>query len=398
MSFSEKQKEILRFPYSGYSALICDGAVRSGKTVIMSLSFVLWAMSSFNHQNFGICGKTVIAAERNVIRPLMSIKYLREHFCLQFHNHMLTVTRGKRSNTFYIFGGKDESSYTLIQGVTLAGVLLDEVALMPQSFVDQAIARTLSVPDAKLFFNCNPEGPRHWFYLDWIQHPEKHNAKHLHFTLDDNPALTEQAKNDARSKFAGVFYDRYIRGLWVVAEGRVYPMFDEKAHVVDEPPQGGRYYISIDYGILNPFSAGLWCYEGGVATRIAEYYYDGRKEKHQRTDEEHYAEVEKLAAGRYIQRVVVDPSASSFIQTIYRHGKFAVDKATNDVIPGIAYTATQLNTGHIKIHRSCKDLIREMGMYRWDEKKGEDAVIKENDHACDDMRYFAYTILRGLLR
>jgi PBSX family phage terminase large subunit len=397
MSLSEKQREVLRFPYSGKSALICDGAVRSGKTSIMSISFILWAMGNFNNQNFGICGKTVISAERNVIRPLLGIKYLRDNFSMRFANHILTVSRGRKTNTFYIFGGKDESSYMLIQGVTLAGVFLDEVALMPESFVDQAIARTLSIPTAKLWFNCNPEGPQHWFYQKWILHPEKHNALHLHFLLDDNPALTEEAKKEAQSRFSGVFYDRYILGLWVVAEGRVYPMFTDNPDrfILHGTTAGmdGQFYVSIDYGTVNPTAMQLWCVRGKEAVLIRESYFDSRKEGYQKTDEEHYEALEELTRGYYIRRVIVDPSAASFIETIRRHGKFYVWEAENSVINGIRVTGTLLNAGMIKIHESCKDTIREFGLYRWDEKKHEDAVIKENDHAMDAMRYFCATVL-----
>ena len=163
MGFSEKQRQILRFPYSPYEALICDGAVRSGKTSVMSLSFLLWAMGAFSGCAFAICGKSVGRAERNIIAPLLSVRYLQENFDLRYNRgeHVLTVRRGGTENRFYLFGGKDGSSYTLIQGVTLAGVLLDEVALMPRSFVEQALARC-SVEGARFWFNCNPENPMHW--------------------------------------------------------------------------------------------------------------------------------------------------------------------------------------------------------------------------------------------
>lgn len=397
MGFSKKQKQILYFPYSDKSALICDGAVRSGKTSVMGLSFFLWTMSTFDGQNFGICGKTVISAERNVIKPLLGIKYLREHFSIKFANHILTVSRGNKTNTFYVFGGKDESSYQLIQGITLAGVFLDEVALMPRSFVEQALARC-SVTGSKFWFNCNPGNPNHWFYEEWIQKAAEKDALHLHFTMQDNPSLSPEIRARYESLYSGVFYRRYILGEWVRAEGIVYPMFSKEKNLVESFGGTGRYWISIDYGILNPFSAGLWCLRDGVATRIAEYYYDGRKMGKQRTDEEHYTEVEKLAGDKYIQHVVVDPSASSFIETIYRHERFPVDKAINDVIPGIAYTSSLLAAGRIKICACCTDCLREFEAYSWDDNKPQDTVLKENDHAMDDMRYFAYSILRGEIR
>lgn len=223
-TFSPKQAEILRFAYNDEETLICDGAVRSGKTIVMTLSFVLWAMTYFNHTNFAICGKTVSNAERNILRPFQQIEGMPFTLNYKISNRMLTVQSGDKENYFYLFGGKDESSYALIQGLTLAGVLFDEVALMPQSFVDQAIARTLSYANAKIWFNCNPESPNHWFYKEWITNEER-KYKHLHFLMRDNPILTEKEIQRAESLFTGVFYDRYIRGMWVRAEGIIFPEF-----------------------------------------------------------------------------------------------------------------------------------------------------------------------------
>lgn len=296
-------------------------------------------------------------------------------------------------NWFYLFGGKDESSYMLIQGITVAGVLFDEVALMPRSFVEQALSRAISFEHPKYFFNCNPESPQHWFYKEWIETPRE-GMQRIHFLLEDNPILTEQMIERTKAMYSGVFYQRYILGEWVMAEGLVYPMFGESC-IVDDVPRG-EYYISCDYGTLNPFSAGLWCWDGKTATRIREYYYSGRETQKNKTDEEYYTELEKLADDLPIRSVVVDPSAASFIEVIRRHHKFAVRKAKNDVLPGILTTARYLQGGTLKVHRSCKDTIREFSLYRWDEKATEDRPIKENDHAMDDIRYFCMTILRGL--
>lgn len=223
-TFSPKQAEILKFAYNNEDTILCDGAVRSGKTLVMSFAFVLWAMTNFDKTNFAICGKTVTNAERNILKPLEQIEGAPWETSYKISNRCLTVRSAGRENYFYLFGGKDESSYALIQGLTLAGVLFDEVALMPQSFVDQAIARTLSFANAKIWFNCNPESPSHWFYREWIDDPERH-YKHLHFLMNDNPTLTEKEIQRAERLFTGVFYDRYIKGLWVRAEGIIFPEF-----------------------------------------------------------------------------------------------------------------------------------------------------------------------------
>lgn len=395
---SPQQKKILAFPYSKYDAIICDGAVRSGKTSIMMWAFVRWAMENFSGQRFGICGKTVDSCSKNIIVPFTAMTLAKEKYTMRWRRSekILEVRRGTTTNWFEVFGGKDESSAALIQGRTLAGVLLDEVALMPRSFVEQALARC-SVDGNKKWFSCNPESPQHWFYLEWIKKHDKRNALYLHFTMRDNPGLTEKVIEQYESMFSGVFYDRFIRGLWIPAEGLVYPMFDER-NITDEVPESGEYYMSFDYGTLNPFSAGLWCWNGKVATRVREYYYSGRDERSSKTDEEYYIELEKLAGDLPVKSVVIDPSAASFIEVIRRHKRFRVQKAVNDVIPGIATTARYIQDGTIKVYRSCKDAIREFGLYRWDEKSTEDKPIKENDHAMDDIRYFTMTILRHKVR
>lgn len=391
---SEKQQKIMAFPYSKYDALICDGAVRSGKTSIMMWSFVRWAMESFNGQRFGVCGRTVDSCTKNIIVPFTAMGLAKEKYLIRWRrgDKVMEVRRGAVTNYFEVFGGKDEASYTLIQGRTLAGVLLDEVVLMPRSFVEQALTRC-SVDGAKLWFSCNPGSPQHWFYTEWIQRHEARNTLYLHFEMTDNPGLSQKTLERYQAMFSGVFYDRYIRGLWVLAEGLIYPMFGEGC-LVDNPPQGGRYYISCDYGTLNPFSAGLWCWDGKTATRVAEYYYSGRQEQRHKTDEDYYTALEQLAGDKPVQAVIVDPSAASFIEVIRRHKRFPVRKAKNDVLAGINTTARFLQDGTIKINRSCSACIREFGLYRWDEKTETDRPVKENDHAMDDIRYFAYTVLR----
>lgn len=404
---SDKQKKILAFPYSKYDALICDGAVRSGKTSIMMWAFVDWAMREFSSQRFGICGKTVDSASKNIIVPFISMTLAKERYTLRWRrsNKILEVRLGAVTNFFEVFGGKDESSFALIQGRTLAGVLLDEVALMPRSFVEQALARC-SVTGNKVWFSCNPKGLKHWFYREWILKSAEKNALRLHFEMTDNPALSEKVLEQYRTRYTGIFYDWYVRGLWVDPTGRVYQDFDEKKHTTDKTPwidqsgetrPGTEYYISVDYGILNPFSAGLWAVYKGVAYRWREYYYDGRETGRPKTDEEHYAEIEKLVGNLPIESVVIDPSASSFKETVRRHDRFSIQNAVNDVLPGIATVSSLLKAGRLRIGASCKDCISEFGLYSWavdSEDNIMEEVEKENDHAMDDVRYFCHTILR----
>ena len=393
MAISNKQKQIMAFPYTSFDAIICDGAIRSGKTVFMMLSFVDDAMRRYTGQRFGICGKTVDSTVKNIVMPYINLSYANEKYDIQWKRSekVLVVSNGRTENIFEVFGGKDESSFALIQGRTLAGVLFDEVVLQPRSFVEQAYARC-SVDGSKLWFNCNPGPPKHWFYREWVQQPEKHNAIRLHFALEDNPALSAHIIERYKSMYTGVFYNRYILGEWCVADGLVYNFGED--NITDEAPRSGEYYISIDYGTQNPFSAGLWCLLGDKAVRIKEYYYNGREKNIQKTDEEYCDAVEELAKGYSIKRVIVDPSAASFIAALRKRG-YTILKANNEVLDGIRRVAVYLQNGNIKIHRSCGDAIREFGLYQWDDKAKEDTVIKENDHAMDDIRYFANTILKN---
>lgn len=402
---SAKQKRLLKWAFTPstrekYKAVVCDGSVRSGKTICMAAGFILWAMRNFVGQNFGICGKTVASAERNIIIPAQEIEDLTAFFRMHYRksDHVLLVSGNGRENRFYIFGGKDESSYALIQGITLAGILFDEVALMPQSFVDQGIARTLSVPASKLWFNCNPESPGHWFYKEWVQQPEKKQALHLHFTMADNPIMTPKAIADAEAMYTGVFYQRYILGLWVAAEGRIYDCFNDARNTADQPPETtGSYYVSCDYGTQNATVFLLWQRERNTERWVClrEYYYSGRESKRQKTDREFSGDLTAWLDGINPRAVVVDPSAASFIAELRQAG-FAVQAADNDVLNGIRHTAKRLQAGTLVFSTACTNTLNEFQAYIWDEKaalRGEDRPVKENDHCMDAVRYFVYTIL-----
>lgn len=388
---SEKQLKTLAFSYSDYDCLICDGAVRSGKTSIMMVAFVDWAMRNYARQRLGICGKTVDSATKNIIIPYISMSRTKKMYRASWRrgDKILEVSRGPVTNYFEVFGGNDERSYMLIQGRTLAGVFLDEVALMPRSFVEQAMTRC-SVNGARLWFNCNPENPQHWFYREWIEKYKERNALYLHFEMEDNPGLSEKTIRDYKSRFSGVFYERYILGRWVMAEGLIYPMYANT--VPNEPRAYSKFYVSMDYGILNPTAMILWGLCDGIWYAIQEYYHSGRETQEQKTDEQYYAELEKLAGNFQIQRVIIDPSAASFIALVEQKKRFKVLDANNAVLEGIQHTAQALSSGLIKFNDCCVRTIQEFGLYRWDEKAKEDRPIKDNDHAMDAVRYFVQTV------
>jgi PBSX family phage terminase large subunit len=425
--FSLKQRKVLNWwcdnsPVKGYDGVIADGAIRSGKTVCMSLSFAFWAMARFNGQNFGMCGKTIGSFRRNVLFWLkMMLRSRGYHVADHRADNLVIISKGNITNYFYIFGGKDERSQDLIQGITLAGVFFDEVALMPESFVNQATGRC-SVDGSKYWFNCNPDGPYHWFKLNWIdkatgylgtrktaeirkkakESDEPDGLKellYLHFTMDDNLSLSEEIKTRYRNNYTGVFFKRYILGLWAMAEGIIYDMFDISRHIVhslDGLMKSG-YYVSIDYGTQNATVFLLWCKDKtGKWICCREYYYSGRDEDSQKTDTEYADDLKEWLDGIEPVKVVIDPSAASFIAELKKR-RYDIKKARNDVLDGIRFVASLLNKDEIGFHESCENAIKEFGSYIWDVKaseRGEDKPVKQWDHCMDAVRYFCYTIIR----
>ena len=275
-TFSKKQLTVLSWwnresVFRDRDAIICDGAVRSGKTFCMSLSFILWSFYDFANSDFALCGKTIRSLRRNMITPVIPILKSLGFKCEEkLSQNILTVSVNGVMNRFYLFGGKDESSASLIQGMTLSGVLFDEVALMPRSFVEQALARC-SVSGSRFWFNCNPEFPEHWFYREWIKKCGDKNALYLHFTMQDNPSLKPEVIKRYESLYSGVFYERFVKGRWVAVFGAVYPFMDNERMYCDIPSDIESWAVSCDYGTVNPASFGLWGRKNGVWYRVDEY-------------------------------------------------------------------------------------------------------------------------------
>lgn len=408
--FSRKQKKVLTWwcqnsPVNEKDGIIADGAIRSGKTVSMSLSFVMWAMSPFDGQNFAMCGKTIGSFRRNVLFWLKLMLRSRGYSITDHRvDNLLVVRKNGKENYFYIFGGKDERSQDLIQGITLAGVFFDEVALMPESFVNQATGRC-SVKGSKFWFNCNPDGPYHWFKVNWIDKCKEKNILYLHFTMDDNLSLAEDIKKRYRSMYTGVFFKRYILGLWAVAEGIIYDMFSKEKHTKDIKEFfriliNGNRYVSCDYGTQNATVFLLWNKgRDGKWYCIREYYYSGRDKAKQKTDSEYADDLKEWLEGIQIKAIIVDPSAASFIAELRKRG-YKVLKAKNDVLDGIRLVGTMLNLEQLVFASSCKETIKEFASYVWDEKaleRGEDKPTKQHDHCLDACRYFVSTILGNSL-
>ena len=416
-TFSPKQLKLLTWWIYNpdKNGVIAEGSIRAGKTLIMSLSFITWAMTTFKRQQFAICGKSIGSLNRNVITPLKEVLRNRGYKVIERKtSNLLMVSDKNTTNTFYLFGGKDESSQDLIQGVTLAGVYFDEVALMPRSFVEQALGRC-SVEGSKFWFNCNPEGPSHWFYTEHILQAELKDYIVLHFNLEDNPSLSPTIINRYKNMFTGIFYKRFILGEWVFAQGIVYDCFDKEKHTYrdsekqnilpiqileNDTVNGGLPIYGSDYGVNNPM-----VFLEGYKVRLSgdrvphfyidnEYYYDSKTAYSQKTDEEYTNDFINFKANKNYKFVAIDPSASSLIAA-FRKRNLKVVRAENDVLEGIRMVYSLMATGHIHINiDNCPNLINELGTYIWDDKKaelGKEQVVKKKDHALDALRYLVKT-------
>lgn len=414
---SRKQLQLLTWwtpqsPFCECSGVIAEGAIRSGKTIVGSLSFVLWSMNSFKKEQFAICGKTIGSLRRNVLNPLKEVLVNRGYSVVERkgENYMI-VSDGSTSNVYYFFGGRDERSQDLIQGITLGGIFLDEVALMPRSFVEQAMARC-SVNGSKFWFNCNPESPQHWFYVEHVQKWEEHNYLRLHFNLEDNLSLSSEVIERYKTMFQGIFYRRFILGEWAAADGVIYDCFDVERNTYTEATRneavpvairendlanGGTPFYAADYGVFNP-CVFLECYKIRKRNDPVpyfyidnEYYYDGRKSMKQLSDEEYVTNFVSFVDGKYMKSVIIDPSASSLIVSLRKKG-YPVTKANNDVYEGIRRVYALMSTGHLLINKDrCPHLVQELGLYVWNEKRsenGKEEPVKANDHCCDALRYF----------
>lgn len=414
---SPKQRKILAFPYSNYDAIICDGAVRSGKTSIMTVAFVDWAMREFDGQRFGICGKTVDSATKNIIVPYISMSYAKERYTLRWRrsDKLLEVKQGAATNWFEVFGGKDESSFMLIQGRTLAGALLDEVALMPESFVNQALARC-SVDGARLWFSCNPQSPSHWFHTDWIERHRERNALYLHFAMTDNPALSEKTLERYRSMYSGVFYDRYIRGLWVAADGLIYQQFaDEKErYLIDTPPDNIMYaVIGLDFGgSKSAHAITLTGFTDGFKQVIVldEYYHNnlrsGRLSPKQL--EEAFVDFVRRAKSKYkVYEAYCDSAEQTLIEGLTvaairaRLGIEVRNAIKGPINDRIAFYNSLMAQDRFKIMRHCTAHIKALEEAVYDDSKPVKDVRLDNGttdiDSLDSMEYSTETVQDDIL-
>lgn len=402
--FSDRQKLTLLWwnhpRFKDRDGIICDGAVRSGKTVAMAVGFIMWSMRTFNNQTFAICGRTIASLRRNVITHLPT--WLEGLFTIEErrNENKLTITVGGRTNVYYLFGGHDEASYTLVQGITLAGVLFDEVALMPRSFVEQAMARC-SVAGSKFWFNCNPEGPTHWFYQEWVLKARERNILHLHFTMRDNLSLSSAIRKRYERMYSGVFYARYILGLWTKAEGLIYKQFVETPdrYIIDDAPAIISANIGVDFG--GGTSAHAFSCVGFTKSMKELVVLDEYRERDALTPDklcEAFVDFVKRCRSRWL---VADVYCDSAEQTLINGLRVAAAKAglpvnivnarKKPINDRIRATCILMGSDRFKITRNCRATIEALQAAVWNAKKPtEDVRLDDGSINIDSLDAMEY--------
>lgn len=393
MTYTEKQKELLKlFKEDKLRRLnILHGSIRSGKTWISLVLWLFWIAVSPKDRSYLMVAKTLTSLKRNCL-DLLEVLAGRKNFTYSLSQKQAELF----GRTIYLEGVNDARAESKIRGMTLMGAYCDELTLFTEDFFSMLLSR-LSDPGAKLFGTTNPDNPNHWLKKKYIDRENELDMLVIKFLIDDNTTLDPEYVKQIKAENQGVFYDRFILGEWVVAEGLVYPFFDKEKHCFEVLPEGAYdWYVSVDYGTQNPFAMHLWAVNmhQGVAYAVKEYYYDGRDTRRQKTDADYYDDLFEFCKGNQIMSVIIDPSAASFKAEIKKRGYFSCLNANNSVIDGIRTTASYLQAGKIYIHKDCKHTIKEFGAYSWDDKSAEDKVIKENDHAMDSMRYMVHTVIR----
>lgn len=398
-SFSPKQ---LAFIHNSNSRMnIATGSVRAGKTIACTIRWIDYLLTGPD-ADYAMLGKSLGTLKRNVINDMFDILGKKNAKWVDRQQGEMKIL-GKR---VYAIGAANEEAEERIRGATFAGAYCDECNLYPEPVWMQLMAR-LSIPGAKVFCNCNPDSPYHWFYKEVLRNKSL-DKKVWQFSMDDNLSLSNDYKQQLIAQYTGIFKKRFIDGEWCVAEGKIYDSFDPKIHcsecanLVAQLPENRReYYIGCDQGTSVTCSWSIMCRDKNtdITYKVAEYYYVASEHQHQKDDAEYFNDFQTfidLYVPKKFQNglpVYGDPAASSWDAMMTNHG-YNYRHADNDVLEGIKYVLTQLNTGKYFIDVKCKKTIEEYDNYCWDEKaqeKGEDKPRKIFDHSCDSDRYALYT-------
>lgn len=388
-SMSEKQKISLIEADARINLWV--GAVRSGKSFSSLWRWIKYIMKG-PPGDLMIIGKSADTIKRNIVSELLDFLGIDVHYY-----------EGKRElhlwgRKIYLVGANDERAVQKIQGSTLAGAYVDELTLIPESFWKMLLSR-LSVRGAQVFATTNPDSPFHWVKKSLLDRKDELDLKQWDFLLEDNPSLDENYVANLKREYRGLWYQRYIEGKWVLAEGTIYDFFDNNTHVIDfTPAHSADYYIvGIDYGTTNPTGFTLIGYNANHYPNMwieKEYYWDSVKQHRQKTDTEYGADLVKFVDCYPVRAIYLDPSAASFKTELQRQGVRNILDASNDVLDGIRFVSNLLANGTLRVCKCCKNLIDEFGTYTWDIKSHESGIDKprkSNDHLLDSVRYALFS-------
>lgn len=390
MELTEKQMEYVREAHRRWN--IAEGAVRSGKSWLATTYTIPDRVTSLAGKR-GIdliLGVSLGNIERNVLLPM------RE----RYGSALVGEIRGMDNaatvfgEKVYCIGAEKKNQTAKLKGSEVKFCYCDELADISEDVFEMLKSR-LSLPYSECHAACNPASPSHWLkrFLD----TPGLDVYDQHYTIEDNPHLPAEYVDELKKEYAGtVWYDRYIKGEWTLAEGLVYQFPRESIEEDAELLDGEVCWCSIDYGITNPFAALLWTVRDGTAVCVDEWGFDSRREGRRLTDQELYDGLRAFLRGRNVESVVIDPSATSFREVIDREGEWWCVPAKNSVTDGIQLVSRAMGAGQLKIAPRCAGLWSELGAYHWDGKR-PDHVVKETDHYCDAMRYFVATVGRDYI-
>lgn len=387
MKLSLKQKQAIA--KSNKPINIWHGAVRSGKTYSSLLRFLI-ELAEIPQGEFAVVCRDAFAFRRNILPLFLDMVGSDAHY---LQGNSLLEIWGKK---VHVVGAHDARAEGKIRGATFAGAYVDEVSLIPEVFW-QILVQRCAMGGARIFGTSNPDSPAHWLKRNFIDgNPDVYS---VHFTMIDNPKLTDQEREYLERQHRGLWYRRFILGEWCLAEGAIFDFFDENEHTLRRAPANPRFHlVGVDYGTTNPCAFTLLSYNDQTSPTLfveKEYYWDSKARGRQKTDSEYAQDLVKFAEGHAIKFVYIDPSAASFKQELRRiNFPFSLRDANNDVANGIRELMTLFANGDLKINASCRNLIAEIQSYSWDTKaseKGGDVPIKRFDHCVDSLRYSCYS-------
>lgn len=393
-SLTKKQLEYIKESDARWNLKI--GAVRSGKSFVDIAHIVPYNLLDLADEQglnlfMGVSKETI---ERNVLQPMREL--YTEEVVGSINNRNIAMVCGV---PVYCLGAEKFTQVAKIQGMSVKYCYGDEIAKWNKEVFAMLQSR-LDKPYSRFDGSCNPEYPSHWL-KEFIDKPDI-DAYIQHYTIFDNPYLPPDYVENLCKEYEGtVYYGRYIKGEWTLAEGLIYPFYKDAIEELPQEAQIEHYVLSVDYGTQNAFSCGLWGRFEGIWYRLDEYYYSGRNTGIQKTDEEYAEDLDKFIENvPYVDRIrtIIDPSAASFITLLKKRGKYHVIPAKNEVADGIRETATAMKKGLVKITPGCTSWIKEVQGYVWDDTALEDKPIKIDDHAMDDTRYFVKTMKVALPR